>query len=94
VSSLERCSSLAASAGARVWRPVIAQRLADPAFVADPDGTMQKAERSHQLDPGGATGFGSLRLQETFRVDPNDKWEGVRPPSQAPPNAARVAARL
>jgi hypothetical protein len=51
---------------------VIAHRLADPEAVAGRAGTVQRAERSHQLDQLGATGMGSLRIQETYRIDPND----------------------
>jgi hypothetical protein len=51
---------------------VIAHRLADPEPVAARAGTVQRAERSHQLDHHGATGMGSLRIQETYRIDPND----------------------
>jgi hypothetical protein len=51
---------------------VIAHRLADPELVAARAGTAKRAERSHQLDPTGATGMGSLRIQETYRIDPND----------------------
>jgi hypothetical protein len=31
-----------------------------------------RAERSHQLDTTDATGVGSLRLQDAYRIDPND----------------------
>ena len=51
---------------------VIAHRLADPEPVAARAGTIKRAERSHQLDQVGATGGGSLRIQETYRIDPND----------------------
>ena len=51
---------------------LIAHRLADPEPVAARAGTRRQAERSHQLDPHGATGLGSLRIQETYRIDPND----------------------
>jgi hypothetical protein len=51
---------------------VIAHRLADPEPVAARAGTVQRAERSHQLDHLGVTGMGSLRIQETYRIDPND----------------------
>jgi len=51
---------------------VIAHRLADPELIAERAGTVQRAERSHQLDHLGATGMGSLRIQETYRIDPND----------------------
>jgi hypothetical protein len=51
---------------------VIAHRLADPEPVCARGGTVQRAERSHQLDHLGATGMGSLRIQETYRIDPND----------------------
>jgi hypothetical protein len=51
---------------------LIAHRLADPEPVAARGGTVQRAERSHQLDHLGATGLGSLRIQETYRIDPND----------------------
>jgi hypothetical protein len=51
---------------------LIAHRLADPEPVCTRAGTRQRAERSHQLDQLGATGMGSLRIQETYRIDPND----------------------
>ena len=51
---------------------MIAHRLADPEPVAARAGTVKRAERSHQLDQVGATGMGSLRIQETYRIDPND----------------------
>jgi hypothetical protein len=51
---------------------VIAHRLADPEAVCARAGTVQRAERSHQLDHLGATGMGSLRIQEAYRIDPND----------------------
>jgi hypothetical protein len=51
---------------------VIAHRLADPEAVCARGGTVQRAERSHQLDHLGATGLGSLRIQEAYRIDPND----------------------
>jgi hypothetical protein len=51
---------------------VIAHRLADPEAVVTRAGTIKRAERSHQLDATGATGMGSLRIQEAYRVDPND----------------------
>jgi hypothetical protein len=51
---------------------VLAQRLAGVEAVATRAGTIQRAERPHQLDPTSATGLGSLRIQETYRVDPND----------------------
>jgi hypothetical protein len=51
---------------------LIAHRLADPDPVVTRAGTIRRAERSHQLDPTGATGMGSLRLQDTYRIDPND----------------------
>ena len=51
---------------------VIAHRLADPEPVAARAGTVKRAERSHQLDQVGVTGGGSLRIQETYRIDPND----------------------
>jgi hypothetical protein len=51
---------------------LIAHRLADPEPVAARAGTVKRAERSHQLDRVGATGMGSLRIQETYRIDPND----------------------
>jgi hypothetical protein len=51
---------------------VIAHRLADPEAVVTRAGTTKRAERSHQLDATGATGMGSLRIQEAYRVDPND----------------------
>lgn len=51
---------------------LIAHRLADPDPIVTRAGTTKRAERSHQLDPTGATGMGSLRLQDTYRIDPND----------------------
>jgi hypothetical protein len=51
---------------------LIAHRLADPDPIVTRAGTIRRAERSHQLDVGGATGMGSLRLQDTYRIDPND----------------------
>jgi hypothetical protein len=51
---------------------LIAHRLADPDPIVTRAGTIRRAERSHQLDVGGATGMGSLRLQDAYRVDPND----------------------
>jgi hypothetical protein len=51
---------------------LVAHRLADPEPVAARAGTIKRAERSHQLDQVGATGMGSLRIQETYRIDPND----------------------
>jgi hypothetical protein len=51
---------------------LIAHRLADPDPIVTRAGTIRRAERSHQLDATGATGMGSLRLQDTYRVDPND----------------------
>ena len=50
---------------------LIVHRLADPDPVIARAGTIRRAERSHQLDPTGATGMGSLRLQDAYRVDPN-----------------------
>ena len=51
---------------------LIAHRLADPDPVVLRAGTIRRAERSHQLDVGGATGVGSLRLQDAYRIDPNE----------------------
>jgi hypothetical protein len=51
---------------------LIAHRLADPDPIVTRAGTIRRPERSHQLDPTGATGMGSLRLQDTYRIDPND----------------------
>jgi hypothetical protein len=44
--------------------------LADP--IVTRAGTIRRPERSHQLDPTGPTGQGSLRIQDTYRIDPND----------------------
>jgi hypothetical protein len=51
---------------------LIAHRLADPDPIVTRAGSIRRPERSHQLDAGGATGMGSLRLQDTYRIDPND----------------------
>jgi len=51
---------------------VIAHRVAGPDPVVTRAGTTRRAERSHQLDGTVATGAGSLRMQDAFRVDPND----------------------
>jgi hypothetical protein len=51
---------------------LIAHRLADPEAIATRAGTIRRAERSHQLSPEGPTGQGSLRLQDTFKADPNE----------------------
>ena len=51
---------------------LIAHRLADPDPIVTRAGSIKRPERSHQLDPTGATGMGSLRLQDTYRIDPND----------------------
>jgi hypothetical protein len=51
---------------------LIAHRLADPDPIVTRAGTVRRAERSHQLDDTGPTGQGSLRIQDTYRVDPND----------------------
>ncbi|MCA1845533.1 MAG: type IV secretory system conjugative DNA transfer family protein, partial [Actinobacteria bacterium] len=51
---------------------VVAHRLADPEPVCARAGTVQRTERSHQLDHLGATGMGSLRIQGAYRIDPND----------------------
>ncbi|MDQ3944132.1 MAG: hypothetical protein M3357_03050, partial [Actinomycetota bacterium] len=51
---------------------LIAHRLADPDPIVTRAGTTQRPERSHQLDDTGPTGAGSLRIQDTYRVDPND----------------------
>jgi len=51
---------------------LIAHRLADPDPIVTRAGTIRRPERSHQLDATGATAMGSLRLQDTYRVDPND----------------------
>jgi hypothetical protein len=47
-----------------------AHRLADPDLIVTRAGTIRKAERSHQLDATGATGAGSLRIQDAYRIDP------------------------
>ena len=51
---------------------LIAHRLADADPIVTRDGTIRRPERSHQLDPSGATGMGSLRLQDNYRIDPTD----------------------
>lgn len=51
---------------------LIAHRLADPDPIVTRAGTTRRPERSHQLDATGATGAGSLRIQDTYRVDPNE----------------------
>jgi hypothetical protein len=51
---------------------IIVHRLADPEPVVARAGTIRRAERSHQLDVAGPTGQGSLRIQDTYRVDPNE----------------------
>ena len=51
---------------------LIAHCLADPDPIVTRAGSIKRAERSHQLDPTGATGMGSLRLQDTYRIDPNE----------------------
>jgi hypothetical protein len=51
---------------------LIGHRLADPDPIVTRAGTIRRPERSHQLDPTGATGMGSLRLQDAYRIDPND----------------------
>jgi len=51
---------------------ILSHRIVDPDPVITRAGTLWRPERSHQLDPSGATGTGSLRLQHTHRIDPND----------------------
>jgi hypothetical protein len=51
---------------------IIAHRMSDPDPVTARAGTIRRPERSHQLDAIGPTGQGSLRLQDAFRIDPND----------------------
>ena len=51
---------------------IIVHRLADPEPVVARAGSVRRAERSHQLDVTGPTGQGSLRIQDTYRVDPNE----------------------
>jgi hypothetical protein len=51
---------------------LIAHRLADPDPIVTRAGSIKRPERSHQLDTSGATGLGSLRLQDAYRVDPNE----------------------
>jgi hypothetical protein len=51
---------------------IICHRLADPDPVVTRAGTVRRAERSHQLGHAGPTGAGSLRIQDAYRVDPND----------------------
>lgn len=36
-------------------------------------GTVRRAERSHQLEGAGPTGAGGLRIQDAYRVDPNER---------------------
>src|SRR5581483_679208 len=51
---------------------IIAHRVANPDPVVTRAGTIKRAERSHQLDGTAATGAGSLRMQDAYRIDPND----------------------
>jgi len=51
---------------------IIAHRVADPDPVVTRAGTIKRAERSHQLDGPVATGAGSLRMQDAYRIDPNE----------------------
>jgi hypothetical protein len=51
---------------------IIAHRIVDPDPIVTRAGTRKRAERSHQLDGPTATGTGSLRMQDTYRIDPND----------------------
>lgn len=51
---------------------VVAHRLADPEHIAQRAGTIRGSERSHHLAPEGPTGEGGLRLEDTFRADPNE----------------------
>ncbi|HEX2069162.1 MAG TPA: type IV secretion system DNA-binding domain-containing protein, partial [Actinomycetota bacterium] len=51
---------------------IITHRIVDPEPVVARAGTRKRAERSHQLDGPIATGAGSLRIQDTYRIDPND----------------------
>jgi hypothetical protein len=50
---------------------LIAHRIANPDPVVTRAGTTKRAERSHQLDGTLATGAGSLRMQDAYRIDPN-----------------------
>jgi hypothetical protein len=51
---------------------LIAHRIANPDPIVTRAGTTKRAERSHQLNGTLATGAGSLRMQDTYRIDPND----------------------
>jgi len=51
---------------------LIAHRIANPDPIVTRAGTTKRAERSHQLDGPQATGAGSLRMQDAYRIDPND----------------------
>jgi hypothetical protein len=51
---------------------LIAHRIANPDPIVTRAGTVKRAERSHQLDGPTATGAGSLRMQDAYRIDPND----------------------
>jgi hypothetical protein len=52
---------------------IIAHRIVDPDPIVQRAGTRKRAERSHQLVDGTtATGAGVLRIQDTYRIDPND----------------------
>ncbi len=51
---------------------IIAHRVADPDPIVTRAGTIKRPERSHQLDGTTATGAGSLRMQDAYRIDPND----------------------
>jgi hypothetical protein len=69
---------------------LITHRLADPEQLVLRAGTVRRAERSHQLEVGGPTGAGSLRLQESFRLDPNE-LRCLAPGQAAVVSAGRVA---
>jgi hypothetical protein len=51
---------------------ILAHRIVDPDPIVTRAGTIRRAERSHQLDGAAATGAGSLRMQDAYRIDPND----------------------
>ncbi|MEW6155178.1 MAG: hypothetical protein AB1673_14515 [Actinomycetota bacterium] len=51
---------------------IIAHRIANPDPIVTRAGTVKRPERSHQLDGPAATGAGSLRMQDAYRIDPND----------------------
>ena len=50
---------------------IILHQSSSPEKIINRAGTKKRAERSHQLDTEGTTGGGSMRVQDTFRVDPN-----------------------